>query len=188
MNKEKNHALMMQEREELALFHGRDRLEEVRENMKPLDVISGFQVRPGFYELNGATAMPNGVNFTLVSRSATACELLLFHRQGREPYARIAIPESYRAGSVWSIFVFGLKADKFEYAYALEGPYDPHRGLLFDRSRYLLDPYARAVTGQSKWGVQLSDDSFYKARVVHVDFFWNVTRQKMAPFQDCVNY
>ena len=84
----------MQEREELALFHGRDRLEEVRENMKPLDVISGFQVRPGFYELNGATAMPNGVNFTLVSRSATACELLLFHRQGREPYARIAIPES----------------------------------------------------------------------------------------------
>ncbi len=188
MNKEKNHALMMQEREELVLFHGRDRLEEVRENMKPLDVISGFQVRPGFYELNGATAMPNGVNFTLVSRSATACELLLFHRQGREPYARIAIPESYRAGSVWSIFVFGLKADKFEYAYALEGPYDPHRGLLFDRSRYLLDPYARAVTGQSKWGVQLSDDSFYKARVVHDDFVWNVPRQKMVPLQDCVIY
>ena len=188
MNKEKNHALMMQEREELALFHGRDRLEEVRENMKPLDVISGFQVRPGFYELNGATAMPNGVNFTLVSRSATACELLLFHRQGREPYARIAIPESYRAGSVWSIFVFGLKADKFEYAYALEGPYDPHRGLLFDRSWYLLDPYARAVTGQSKWGVQLSDDSFYKARVVHDDFVWNAPRQKMAPLQDCVIY
>ena len=188
MNKEKNHALMMQEREELALFHGRGRLEEVRENMKPLDVISGFQVRPGFYELNGATAMPNGVNFTLVSRSATACELLLFHRQGREPYARIAIPESYRAGSVWSIFVFGLKADKFEYAYALEGPYDPHRGLLFDRSRYLLDPYARAVTGQSKWGVQLSDDSFYKARVVHDDFVWNAPRQKMAPLQDCVIY
>ena len=188
MNKEKNHALMMQEREELALFHGRDRLEEVRENMKPLDVISGFQVRPGFYELNGATAMPNGVNFTLVSRSATACELLLFHRQGREPYVRIAIPESYRAGSVWSIFVFGLKADKFEYAYALEGPYDPHRGLLFDRSRYLLDPYARAVTGQSKWGVQLSDDSFYKARAVHDDFVWNVPRQKMAPLQDCVIY
>lgn len=188
MNKEKNHALMMQEREELALFHGRGRLEEVRENMQPLDVISGFQIRPGFYELNGATAMPNGVNFTLVSRSATACELLLFHRQGREPYARIAIPESYRAGSVWSIFVFGLKADKFEYAYALEGPYDPHRGLLFDRSRYLLDPYARAVTGQSKWGVQLSDDSFYKARVVHDDFVWNAPRQKMAPLQDCVIY
>lgn len=188
MNKEKNHALMMQEREELALFHGRGRLEEVRENMQPLDVISGFQVRPGFYELNGATAMPNGVNFTLVSRSATACELLLFHRQGREPYARVAIPESYRAGSVWSIFVFGLKADKFEYAYALEGPYDPHRGLLFDRSRYLLDPYARAVTGQSKWGVQLSDDSFYKARVVHDDFVWNAPRQKMAPLQDCVIY
>ena len=188
MNKEKNHALMMQEREELALFHGRGRLEEVRENMQPLNVISGFQVRPGFYELNGATAMPNGVNFTLVSRSATACELLLFHRQGREPYARIAIPESYRAGSVWSIFVFGLKADKFEYAYALEGPYDPHRGLLFDRSRYLLDPYARAVTGQSKWGVQLSDDSFYKARVVHDDFVWNAPRHKMAPLQDCVIY
>ena len=74
MNKEKNHALMMQEREELALFHGRDRLEEVRENMKPLDVISGFQVRPGFYELNGATAMPivRGENLMHASPSRKA--------------------------------------------------------------------------------------------------------------------
>ena len=33
-----------------------------------------------------------------------------------------------------------------------------------------------------------SDDSFYKARVVHDDFVWNVPRQKMAPLQDCVIY
>ena len=91
-------------------------------------------------------------------------------------------------GNVWSIFVFGLKADEFEYAYALDGPYDPQHGLLFDKKRILLDPYARAITGQSRWGVQLSDDSFYKARVVHDDFIWNVPRQKMAPLQDCVIY
>ena len=36
--------------------------------------------------------------------------------------------------------------------------------------------------------MQLSDDSFYKARVVHDDFVWNVPRQKMAPLQDCVIY
>ena len=53
---------------------------EAEENLKPLQTVNGFPIRPGFYEINGATGFPNGVNFTLISRSATACCLLLFHR------------------------------------------------------------------------------------------------------------
>ena len=37
----------------------------------PLDYIDGFAVRPGFYEINGATAIPGGVNFTISSHGAT---------------------------------------------------------------------------------------------------------------------
>ncbi len=55
------------------------------------------------------------------------------------------------------MFVFGLKADEFEYAYSIDGPWDPSKGLLFDREKYLLDPYAKAVTGQSEWGKQLRE-------------------------------
>ena len=51
------------------------------------DTIAGYEVRPGFYEINGATAIPGGVNFTIHSNQATSCELLLFHRMENEPYA-----------------------------------------------------------------------------------------------------
>ena len=43
--------------------------EEISSNLKPLDKINGYDVRPGFYEVNGASALPGGVNFTLASVS-----------------------------------------------------------------------------------------------------------------------
>ena len=49
-------------------------------HMIPLDCIAGFDVRPGFYIYEGATPIPNGVNFTVHSHGATSCELLLYHR------------------------------------------------------------------------------------------------------------
>lgn len=51
--------------------------EEISANLKPLDNIRGYEVRPGFYEVNGASALPGGVNFTLASHNATSCELVL---------------------------------------------------------------------------------------------------------------
>ena len=161
---------------------------EDADNLKPLDCINGFQVRPGFYEINGASALPEGVNFTIISHSATSCELLLFHRKEQKPYARIPFPKNYRVGNVYSMFVFGLKINEFEYAYSMNGPYDPRRGLLFQKEKYLLDPYAKAVTGQSEWGKQLSADSFYKARVVHNNFNWAVQKKPLPSLRDCVIY
>ena len=49
-------------------------------HLVPMDRLAGFDVRPGFYEINGATAIPGGVNFTVYSHGATSIELLLFHR------------------------------------------------------------------------------------------------------------
>ena len=34
-------------------------------HLVPMDHLAGFDVRPGFYEINGATAIPGGVNFTV---------------------------------------------------------------------------------------------------------------------------
>ena len=45
----------------------------------PLDKVNGYDVRPGFYGINGATALREGVNFTVCSLEATAVELLLYH-------------------------------------------------------------------------------------------------------------
>ncbi len=141
-------------------------------NLIPMDEINGFDVRPGFYEVNGATAIPCGVNFTVHSHNATSIELLLFHRTESKPFAVLPFPEHYRIGNVYSMIVFNLNIQEFEYAYRVDGPYDPAKGLLFDKTKYLLDPYAKAVTGQSKWGEQMSTNAFYKARVVRDDFDW----------------
>ena len=156
--------------------------------MKPMDEISGFQVRPGFYELNGAMAIPGGVNFTVHSTGAVSCELLLFHRAENTPYAAIPFPEHYRIGDVYSMIVFGLDIKDFEYAYRLDGPYDKEKGLLFDKKNILLDIYAKAVTGQSVWGVPKKKDVFYKARVVQDNFDWGAEPFPQIPMEDLVIY
>ena len=157
-------------------------------NLPPQDRIQGFDVRPGFYEINGASAFPNGVNFTIISFGAVSCTLLLFHRRERTPYARLPFPAHYRVGNVFSMFVYGLEIDEFEYAYSIDGPFEPEKGLIFDKTKYLLDPYAKAVTGQSGWGLCLGREDFYKARVVHNDFRWDQPSQTFPALRDCVIY
>ena len=136
--------------------------------LPPLDEIDGFMVRPGFYNSEGAVPTARGVSFTIHSVGATGCTLLLFRPQEKEPYARLKYPEAYHIGNTFAMLVFGLKIDEFEYAFQLDGPYDESRGLLFDKNNVLLDPFAKAVTGQRNWGERPeSDEGFvYHARVV----------------------
>lgn len=159
-----------------------------RIHMVPLDEISGFQVRPGIYEMNGATAIPCGVNFTIHSYGATSCELLLFQRTEFEPFAVLKFPEHYRIGKVYSMIVFGLNIEDFEYAYRLDGPCDPDKGILFQKNACLLDIYAKAVTGQSVWGEPRKSTCFYKARVVKDNFDWGNSRQPLIPMEDLIIY
>lgn len=157
-------------------------------HMVPMDVINGFEIRPGMYEINGATAIPCGVNFTVHSFGATSCELLLFKRTEDEPYAVLRFPDNYRIGKVYSMIVFGLHIEEFEYAYRLDGPYNPQKGLLFDKNKNLLDIYAKAVTGQSIWGIRKKDEISYKARVVRDDFDWGNISQPLIPMEDLIIY
>ncbi len=158
--------------------------------LQPLDEIAGYKVRPGFYNTNGATCANNGVSFTIQSMGATKCTLLLFYPKQKEPYARIELPEAYHIGNTYSIFVFGLMIEEFEYAFQLDGPNDPKNGLLFDKNRVLLDPYARAVVDQRKWGErhENSDEYVYHARVVQNNFDWGTVGQLETPQEDMVIY
>lgn len=150
--------------------------------------LGGYRVRPGLHLVNGATRVPGGVSFTIHSAGATSCELCLFRRMEQEPFAILPFPESFRIGNTWSMIVFDLDIHDFEYAYRMDGPYDPSRGLIFDRTKFLLDPYARAVTGQSLWGMHAAPGSSYHARVVEDTFDWGDFGKLHHPFQDMVIY
>ena len=164
--------------------------DEIGNGLMPLDYIDGFHVRPGFYRMSGSFQSHNAVSFTVHSHGATSCTLLLYRPMEAEPYAKIHIPESYRIGDTYSILVFGLKIDEFEYAYQFDGPYEPEKGKLFDKNNVILDPYARAVTGQRNWGEKPEGgkEFVYKARVVKSDFDWGNTTSLRIPFEDLVIY
>lgn len=162
----------------------------VNTGLLPLDVVEGFKIRPGFFRMYGACVASNGVSFTINSHGATRCTLLLFKPQASKPYARIPFPDSYRIGDTYSMLVFDIKPDEFEYAFSFDGPYEPAKGLLFNEENVLLDPYSRAVTGQRKWGEKPEGgkDFEYRARVVKSNFDWGNIKQLEQPFEDLVIY
>lgn len=162
----------------------------VNTGLLPLDVVEGFKIRPGFFRMYGACEASNGVSFTINSHGATRCTLLLFKPQASKPYARIPFPDSYRIGDTYSMLVFDIKPDEFEYAFSFDGPYEPAKGLLFNEENVLLDPYSRAVTGQRKWGEKPEGgkDFEYRARVVKSNFDWGNIKQLEQPFEDLVIY
>ena len=94
----------------------------------------------------GATICDGGVNFSLYSRSASAVELLFFDREDDVAASRVVRldPAANRSYHYWHTFVPRIAAGQI-YAYRIDGPHAPERGLWFDANKVLLDPYSRAV-------------------------------------------
>ena len=94
----------------------------------------------------GATPTAGGVNFSVYSKNATGVELLLFdHVSDEQPTYSIPLdPSTNQTYYYWHVFVAGLKAGQI-YGYRVTGPYEPTKGLRFDRDKVLLDPYGKGV-------------------------------------------
>lgn len=94
----------------------------------------------------GATVQPGGVNFSVYSRNGTLVELLLFDGADTIEPARVIPlePREHRTYHYWHVFVPGLMPGQV-YGFRATGPFDPARGLRFDSTKVLLDPYGLAV-------------------------------------------
>jgi isoamylase len=94
----------------------------------------------------GADVAPDGVNFSVFSRSASSVELLFFDREDDASPSRVVLldPSVNRTGSYWHTFVPGVAQGQL-YGYRVQGPFDPEKGMRFNPAKVLLDPYARGV-------------------------------------------
>jgi glycogen operon protein len=102
------------------------------------------RTEPGRPHPLGATVDPQGVNFSIFSRNATAVELLLFDPDDDlQPIQIVELdPHENRTFYFWHVYVRGLKPGA-HYAYRVDGPEDIHgRGHRFNRKKVLVDPYA----------------------------------------------
>src|SRR5215469_17353398 len=111
----------------------------------------------------GPTVYSSGVNFSLYSRDALSVDLLFFDREDdSRPSRTISLdPVLNRTTHYWHAFVPGVQPGQL-YGFRAYGPYDPSRGLRFDTTKVLLDPYGRGVVvpkGYSREAAQQKRDN-----------------------------
>jgi glycogen operon protein len=151
----------------------------------------------------GATWDGLGVNFALFSAHATKVELCLFDERGERELERIELPEY--TDEVWHAYLPAARPGTV-YGYRVYGPFDPDAGHRFNPNKLLIDPYAKQLVGQLKWGPELfgyrfdhadKDKSFddrdsaplmQKCRVIDPAFTWGTARKPETPWERAIIY
>lgn len=157
----------------------------------PSRELNGIRYNAGKTLPFGASVMDHRtVNFSVFSRHATGCTLVLFHKGDAEPFFEIRIPEEYRIGHVYAIMIFDLNWEEIEYGYRFDGPYDPKNGHRYDPGRIVLDPYAKLVSGREEWHTrQYPKGSFqFRGRIISADYEWEGDHPLYIPMKDLVIY
>ena len=158
----------------------------------------------GFPYPLGATWLGNGVNFALFSEAATSVDLCLFDNiDARQENVRIPVTE--HTDQVWHVFLPDARPGQL-YGFRVSGPYEPERGLRFNSSKLLLDPYAKAIAGEVNWADEMfgyvvggededltqdfRDDAWGVPKSVVIDnaFDWQGDRKPGTPLHSSVIY
>jgi isoamylase len=156
----------------------------------------GEHILPGRSFPLGATVSAEGVNFSIFSAHCDAIELLLFDEPEDVKPARIIPfdPKHNKTSHYWHLFAPGLTAGQI-YGYRVYGPYDPARGLRFDPTKVLLDPYAKAIVGWETYdreaAIYPGDNCASALKGVVVDpttYDWEDDVPLQTPFRKSVIY
>ena len=159
---------------------------------------SAPQVWPGTAYPLGATFDGNGTNFALFSEIADGVTLCLIDEEGLETQ----VPLTEVDGYVWHGYLPGVQPGQ-RYGYRVSGEWDPATGRRCNPAKLLLDPYAKATTGDIRWGQSMfgytfghedqRDDSDNLADTLHgvvvnPFFDWTGDRAPRTPLAESVIY
>ncbi len=156
------------------------------------------EIWPGTPYPLGATYDGQGTNFALFSECAERVELCLFDADGNEERVELTEVDAF----VWHGYLPTVQPGQL-YGYRVHGDYDPAEGQRFNPNKLLLDPYAKAVSGDIDWGQSLfgydfgdpdsrnDDDSaaaMAKGVVINPFFEWGGDRPLKTPYAQTVIY
>jgi glycogen operon protein len=151
----------------------------------------------------GATWDGLGVNFALFSANASKVELCLFDENGEREIERIELPEY--TDEVWHGYLPSARPGTV-YGYRVYGPFEPDAGHRFNPNKLLIDPYAKQLVGELRWGSELfayqlnhadKDKSFddrdsaplvQKCRVIDQAFTWGASRKPETSWERTIFY
>src|SRR5436305_1650250 len=152
----------------------------------------------------GATWMGNGVNFAIFSEHGTGVELCIFGSI-EDAKEDVRIPLKERTDQVWHVFLPDAQPGQL-YGFRVSGPYEPERGLRFNSSKLLIDPYAKAIVGAVSWADEMfgyviggekedltqdfRDDAWGVPKSVVIDsgFEWQNDKRPAIPLHESVIY
>lgn len=142
-----------------------------------------------------------GTNFAIFSENATGVDLCLFDSNGEETRVSLTEVSNY----VWHGYLPGIGPGQ-QYGFRVHGPYEPEQGLRFNPNKLLIDPYAKAVSGNVQsnpalfgysWDSPEEDLSFSeldsapfvpKSVVVDQSFNWEGDRPLRTPWHETIIY
>jgi isoamylase len=157
-----------------------------------------MQAWPGSTYPLGATFDGNGTNFALFSEGAERVELCLFDEEGNEERIDLVDVDAF----VWHAYLPNIAPGQ-RYGYRVHGAYDPASGQRFNANKVLLDPYAKAVEGHTRWGQPVFGYTFgdpdsrndedsaanvAKGVVINPFFDWGGDRQPKTPYAESFIY
>lgn len=149
---------------------------------------SGLKIKRGKPLPFGPSWSQGELNLALYSAKATSVTLGLFSPTTGELVLEIALdPEHHKTGEVWHLALEGL-GEGYHYAYRVDGPFDPTHGDRFDKTLWLLDPYAPAIATGTAWG-KVTQDAFRKGILQSPESFdWGGDKAPGHEMSDLIIY
>jgi isoamylase len=149
----------------------------------------------------GANASSKGTNFALYSEHATAVSVCFFDDAGNQIDC---VPLHERTAFVWHGLIRDVKPGAL-YGFRVDGPWNPENGDRFNAAKLLVDPYAKAISGDVDWKqpvfaykVETGDDTqkcekdsaagVPKSVVIDHKFDWGDDCMPETPLADSIIY
>jgi isoamylase len=148
-------------------------------------------------------AMPTalGTNFSLYSENASAVHVCLFDDAGKQ---MDCVELKEQTAFVWHGLLRGIQPGQ-RYGYRVDGAWEPEKGLRFNKNKLLVDPYAKAISGEVDHKGPImpydvgsgddtkrcdTDDAAFVPKSVVVDghFDWGEDRPPETPISDSIIY